>query len=265
MWKSCILAVGLVVGVPGHSQDAAAAPAPQVLPGEGLAVADPDRTVHLYGEVKQEAPMGSLAKLVWLRLEGGDWAAQSPSYTCTGQMGAYKCWLPTGHGRVDLAKATRESCNLAYLAWAKASAERWKRLYGEGAARARLEDAFRPFLGNRLPYGEKLPEMTPDWVGDGDLLRTSPEAMLEWLMDPTQEEMLEQAKRLIIGFLMVEFTPDAWWMKTGTASVPSDPAATSAWVVGSSKRTIAVLHVPRGSGKVEGMARFKELMGIKKK
>lgn len=258
MGKRFLLALCLFLALPGFAQGTA----PQLLPGEGLAVVDPDRTVHLYGEATKEAPMGSLAKLAWLRLEGDEWAALDPSFKCTGQMGPHHCWLATGHGKVNLAKATQESCNLAYLAWALEAADRWKRHYGEGAARARLEEVFRPFLGNRLPPGDNLPEMTPAWVGDGELLRTSPAAMLEWLMDPSQDVMLVQVKRLLLGFLTVEFKTDPWWMKTGTAPVLSDPEATSAWVVGSNGRIIAVLHLPRGRGKAEGLARFRTLMGL---
>ncbi len=263
MWNSCILALCLILGVPGFAQETA--PPPQLLSGEGLAIGEADRTVRLYGETSQETPMGSLAKLVWLRLEGEDWSALDPSFKCTGKMGPYHCWLAAGHGKVNLAKATQESCNLAYLAWTMESADRWKRHYGEGAARTRLEEVFRPFLGNRLPPGDKLPEMTPEWVGEGDLLRTSPEAMLEWLMDPSQESMRERAKRVLLGFFTVEFKTDPWWMKTGTAAVLSDPAATSAWVVGSNGRTIAVLRLPRGRGKAEGLERFQTLMGLPRK
>ena len=235
---------------------------PQLEPGEGLAVADPEGNIQLFGEASKEAPMGSLAKLVWLRLEGDDWASLDVTYRCTGTAGPYHCWQPSGHGKVDLAKATQESCNLAYLAWAQMSVERWRRGYGEGAGRARLEETFAPFLGNRLPAGENIPEMTPAWIGDGDLLRTSPEAMVRWLKDPSQELLLDRARRLLLGAFTSTFRTDVWWMKTGTAPVPSDPGTTSAWVAGSDGHTLAVLHLPRGRGKGEGLARFRALMGL---
>jgi hypothetical protein len=241
---------------------APARPAPQLQAGEGLAVAGPDGIVHTYGEAKKEQPMGSLAKLVWLQLEGAEWAGQMVTFKCTGTMGPYHCWLRTGHGRVDLAKATQESCNLAFLAWALGSVEAWKRTYGEGAARARLEDAFRPFLGYRLREGDTLPEVTPEWVGDGTLLRTTPEDMLKWLMDADQAELMARCRRLLLNFFVESFVDEAWWMKTGTAPVPSDPGATSAWVVGSNGSVTAVLHLPRGRGKAEGLNRFREIMGL---
>jgi hypothetical protein len=266
MWKPCLLCLGLTLSGWGFAQTSPATPvaavAPKLEPGEGLAVGDPDGTVHLYGEVKKEAPMGSLAKLVWLRLEGEDWAAMGVTFKCTGQLGPYHCWLSKGHGRVDLAKATQESCNLAYLAWAQQSVERWRQYLGDGAGRTRLEEAFRPFLGDRLAPGDAIPDMTPDWVGAGELLRTSPEAMVRWLMDPAQEQLLSQCRRLLLGFFRETFNERAWWMKTGTGAVLSDPEATSAWVAGSNGQVIAVLHLPRGRGKAEGLARFRALMGI---
>lgn len=263
MWKMIVVTLGLVWASGAFAQ--APPTASQVLPGEGLAVAGPSGEIHLFGEARKVAPMGSLAKLLWLRLEGDEWSALDPVYKCTGTMGTHHCWLAKGHGRVDLAKATQVSCNLAYLSWAQMSGERWKRQLGDGAARARMDEVFGPFLGNRMPPGDTIPAFTPEWVGDGELLQTSPEAMLQWLLDPAQEPLLGRAKRLLLGFLKGNFKEDAWWMKTGTASVPADPDAVSAWVAGSNGQFIAVLHLPRGKGKAEGLARFRALMGISEK
>lgn len=256
------LLLGLFLTVVGAAQAPVVDFAPPLLPGEALAVARADGVVRLFGEAQKEAPMGSLAKLVWLRLEGDDWAAQNPVFKCTGQLGTHQCWLPQGHGKVTLAKATQESCNLAYLSWARMSAEGWKRQLGEGAGRARFEEVFRPFLGNRLPPGDTIPDITPEWVGTGELLRTSPEAMLQWLREPSQELLLNRCRRLLLSAFAEQFKEDAWWMKTGTAAVLSDPSATSAWVVGSNGRILAVLHLPRGRGKAEGLTRFKVLLGL---
>jgi hypothetical protein len=244
---------------------AAQAPSPVLLPGEGLAIAGSDGQVHTFGEASRETPMGSLAKLVWLRLVGDEWAAQDVLFKCTGTAGPYKCWLAKGHGKVDLAKATQESCNLAYLAWSTQSLLQWQVDLGEGAARAQIEGVFGPFLGNRLPPGERLPKPGPEWIGDGDLLRTSPEAMLKWLLDPAQDELLRRCRRLLLNFYDESERPDAWWMKTGTAPVPSDPAITSAWVAGSNGQVTAVLRLPQGRGKAEGLARFKAILGINEK
>lgn len=233
-------------------------PGPSLEPGEGFAFAEVGGKVQSFGEGKKEAPMGSLAKLVWLRLEGVYWGSQLLTFKCTGAMDGYTCWNKQGHGRVDVPKATQESCNLAYLAWARLSAQDWKATYGEGAARTRLEGAFAPFLGNRMPAGDGLPAFTPAWVGDGDLLRTTPEAFATWMLDPMNEELLDIARRNLLPFWKTE----GWWFKTGTAPVPGEPGATSAWAAGSDGHHVAVLHLPRGKGKAEGLARMKAILGL---
>lgn len=251
---------------------AQAAPAPLkepiLKPGEGFAITTGNGEVATYGEARKEAPMGSLAKLVWLRLEGSEWASKNVRFKCTGAAGPYVCWNREGHGRVDLGKALQESCNLAFLAWIADSQASWRTDYGEAAARVRMEDVFMPFLGQRLPPGDSLPPLTAAWVGDGDLLRTSPEGFLRWLMEPDIAEVVAFGKRFLAG-TWVEFRElfgkEGWWFKTGTAPVPGEPAATSAWVAGGSGATLVVLHLPRGRGKQEGLVRIREILGLKAK
>jgi len=265
MWKTRFLAL-LFAGLSGLAAQAPiAAPkatAPALLPGEGLAVAGPDGVIHLYGEATRETPMGSLAKLLWMRLEGDEWVALGVEFKCTGEWNGQHCWLQKGHGRVDLSKALQESCNLAFYAWTQLSAERWRRYYGEGVARVRLDEVFGPFLGNRLKAGDGIPALGPEWIGDGDLLRTSPEAMLKWMLDPHQEEAIARCRRCLIGFTgsMIRNLP--WWAKTGTAPVPGSPGETYAWVAGSNEDVTAVLRLPRGKGRSDGLARFRAIMGI---
>jgi len=225
-----------------------------------LAVGVPDGAIKVYGEASREYPMGSLAKLVWLRLEGAEWASAGVEYKCTGTSGANTCWLKKGHGRVDLEKALQQSCNLAFLEWARLSAEEWKKYLGEGVGRLRIEEGFNPFLGNRLPPGDTVPPITPDWVGDGELLRSSPEAMLKWLLDPAQELLLVRCQR----YLGVTVRKDeVWWLKSGTAPVVGEPGVTSAWVAGGNGKMVAVIHLPRGRGRVEGVERFLKVLGLK--
>ncbi|MBP1773812.1 MAG: hypothetical protein H6P99_2975 [Holophagaceae bacterium] len=239
---------------------------PALRPGEGFAITLGDGEVRVYGEAGREAPMGSLAKLVWMRLEGSEWASRGVRYKCTGTEGAFHCWNREGHGRVDLGTALKESCNLAFLAWIADAQTHWKKDYGEAAARVRMEETFAPFLGRRLPPGDALPPLTPAWVGDGDLLRTSPEAFLRWLMEPDKAEVVTFGKRFLAG-TWVEFNAlfgkEQWWFKTGTAPVPGDPTATSAWVAGGKGEAIVVLHLPRGRGKQEGLVRIREILGLK--
>ena len=240
----------------------AAQPAPKLLPGEGLAIAGEDGQVQGFGEAQREAPMGSLAKLVWLRLEGDDWASQSVRFNCTGTWEGHTCWNREGHKKVDLAKALDQSCNLAFLAWIRESAARWERIDGPGVARYRLEEVFGPFLGGRMPAGEGIPAFGPEWIGDGDLLRTSPEAFLAWLLDPAQEGLMRRWRKLALGFLDGVTSTQAWWMKTGTGPVPGAPGETCAWVAGSNGKVTAVLRLPRGRGRVDGLARFRDVLGI---
>ncbi len=239
---------------------------PPLRPGEGFAITLGDGVVRAYGEAKQEAAMGSLAQLAWMRMEGADWASQGVRFKCTGAAGPFTCWNPKGHGRVDLGKALSENCSLAFLFWIANAQERWKADYGEAAARVRMEDVFAPFLGRRLKPGESLPPLTAAWVGAGDLLRTSPEAFLRWLMEPEQAEVVNFGKRLLAGhWVEVKelFGKEDWWFQTVTVPVPGEPAASSAWVVGGKGQTLVVLHLSGGRAKPEGLARLRELLGLK--
>ena len=239
--------------------------APVLQPGEGFAITLGGEEVRAFGEARKEAPMGSLAKLVWLRLEGAEWSAAGVQYRCKGSDGPFVCWNREGHGRVDLGRALQESCNLAFLAWIGASRQRWEQDYGPDAARIRLEEVFGPFLGRRLPSGEGLPPLTAAWVGDGDLLRTSPEAFLRWLMEPDKGEVVAFGKRFLAGFWVEVkdlFGKEGWWFKTGTAPAPGSPA-TSAWVAGGRGSVLVVFHMPRGRGKQEGLVRIREILGLK--
>jgi hypothetical protein len=240
--------------------------APSLKPGEGFAITTVAGEVHAYGEAQKEAPMGGLAKLAWMRLEGAEWASMSVLFKCTGSAGAFTCSNRKGHGKVDLGKALKEDCDLAFLNWITVSQVSWKAVYGEPAARVRLEEVFGPFLGRRLPPGDTLPPLTTAWVGDGELLRTSPEAFLRWLMEPEQAGVVTFGKRYLASY-WVDFKnlmgKEDWWFKTATATVPGEPAVTSAWVVGGLGESLVVLHLPRGRGEQEGMARIREILGLK--
>ena len=195
--------------------------------------------------------MGSLAKLAWVDLEGGRWEAEGRRFRCTGAWQGHPCWLKAGHGEVDFPTARRESCNLAFLAWARESVARWAKESGESVARQRLEAAFAPFLGGRLAPGERLPTLGTFWVGDGDLLRSSPEAFLAWLEDPRREELRRICARILGG--------GGAWAKSGTAATAARDGGTAAWAAGETGSGLLVLYLPAGRGKVEGLARFREL------
>ena len=241
-------------------------PPPVLKAGEGLALTLGDGEVQSYGEARREAPMGGLAKLAWMRLEGAEWSSAGVHYRCKGTDGPFACTERGGHGRLDLGRALQEDCDLAFLVWIYASMARWAEDYGQDAARVRMEEAFRPFLGRRLPPGNDLPLLTAAWVGSGELLRTSPEAFLRWLMEPNNAEVVTFGKRYLAGY-WVEFRDlfgqEGWWFKTGTAPVPGDPTATSAWAVAGRGQALVVLHLPKGRGKPDGMVRLREILGLK--
>lgn len=213
--------------------------------------------------------MGSLANLLWLRLEGEEWAARGVSFKCKGVMNSHRCWNPKGHGKVDLAKATMESCNLAYFSWSLEAAARWKQDYGDGAARYRLEQVFNPFLGPRLKAGDALPVLGPEWIGQGDLLRTTPLALATWLASPDQEQLLSLCKRLLSGAFDGWITKgEEWWFiaaTTPTATKPGNPSQAFDWVVGSNGERSVALHLPKGRSKEEALARMKEILLLPKK
>lgn len=263
MWRTSLsLLLGGLLGLTLRAQESLALPPRVPLePGEGLALGPFRDGDKRHGEADREHPMGSLAKLVWLRVEGPEWAARDLRFTCKGTWEGVPCWKREGHGRVDLAKALQESCNLAFLAWARMSVQRWAQESGEGSVPVRLEEAFRPFLGNRMPVMEGLPVLGREWVGDGTLLRTSPAAMLAWMEDPGQEGLHQVCLRYLGSILQDPI--GSWWVKTGTAPVIGEPGATSAWVVGGNGLGFAVIHLPRGRGKAEGVARFRAVMGFK--
>lgn len=220
------------------------------VPGEAWARRGP-AGAEVRGEAAALRPMGSLAKLVWVDLEGGRWEGEGRRFRCTGAWRGHPCWLKAGHGEVDFPAALRESCNLAFLAWAQQSLDRWGRESGGSAARQKLEAAFAPFLGDRLPPGDLPPPLGTFWVGDGDLLRTSPEAFVQWLGDPRREDLRRRCGRLLAA--------DGGWVKSGTAAVPGREGATAAWAAGEAAGDLLALYLPRGRGKVEGLARFRDL------
>ena len=241
-------------------------PVPVLQPGEGLALTLGDGEVHTYGEAQKVAPLGSLALLVWMRLEGAEWDSQSMRFKCTGSSGPRTCSNKAGHGKVDLSKALQEDCNLAFLDWIAKAQVGWRTDYGEAAARVRMEDVFAPFLGRRLPPGEALPALTGAWLGDGDLLRTSPEAFLRWLMEPEQSGVLNFGKRYLAGFwvdMKNLMGQEDWWFKMGMHAVPGEPAATCTWVAGGRGMALVVLYLPHGLGKEEARARIRKILGEK--
>ena len=237
--------------------------APALLPGEGLVVAFLDGSVRAQGDTIRESPMGGLARLVWMKLEGSTWSSSGRQFRCTGQAGTRVCTVAKGHGRVNVGKALAEGCELAFLDWIPQALARWEVDYGEGMAQQRLEEAFLPFLGRRKPPTAIPPAAIGSWIGEGDLLRTSPAQLLAWLLEPERSEVLTLARRFLSGFF-VEFRDllgkESWWFLP--IQVPGVPEGAT-WVVAGHGQTLAVYRRTGPQPLQEGLARFKALLDAK--
>jgi len=117
-------------------------------------------------------------------------------------------------------------------------------------------------VGNRLRPGGGMADFDSKWIGEGDLPRTSPEALLQWMLDPHQEVTLERCRRHLQGFIGSMIRGTTWWALVGTAPVPGAPGETCTWVTGSNGHVTCVLRLPKGQGRAEGLARFRTLMKI---
>jgi hypothetical protein len=232
-----------------------AAEPPVLRPKEGLAFAESNGNASKLGEASALTPMGDLAGLLWLRLEGFDWASRRSTYSCSGKEGALACTTPKGHGRVDIGKAFEQNCRLALLSWVRQSAASWSRLEGEAAGRLKVEEAFGPFAGSRFPKGDKLPAFDLAWVGEGDLLRSSPEQMAAWLVDPAQDGHWGFFKRYGSGFFEGEVGDFKGWVYLGRAEAGGQAWT---WVAGGQSGHVAVLRMPGTLDRAAALKRFRE-------
>ncbi len=232
-------------------------------PGEGLVVCEEDAPPRTYGDVARPAPIGGLARMLWLKLVGLEWDSQGVRYRCTGGDAPFPCGGAEGHGRVDLEGAFRKGCDRAFLAWGAASMARWRQEEGGSVARFQLLEVFGPFLGDRVAPGDGLPEITPAWIGRGDLLQASPSGLAAWLEDPLQMDLLTALQRYCSGYFVdIKFLlgRDGWWILPATA--PTRHGGTRAWVVAGRDDALVVLRLPAGRGRVEGLARLKAILAL---
>ncbi len=231
---------------------------PALLAGEEMGVGSSREGVKVFGESIRAHPMGMLSKFVWLRLQGTDWEARGLRFRCTGTWEGVSCSNAKGHGRVDLGKAVKAGCDLAFLAWGRMGVDGWSQESGEGSARLRLEEGFRSFLGRRMPTGDGPPKLGLEWVGEGGLLRGSVQEILDWMLEPAQEGLAQQARRYF-GHLIQDPIGD-WWIAAGPSEGPGDSGT---WVFGSNGASYVVLHLPAPIPKVEALARFRALLSLK--
>lgn len=245
---AAILLVSLCAAAPARAQ------APQLKPGEAFLTLDSDDKLKTWGDAKTPRPLGELAKLVWLKMAGPDWASLDVYWDCRNPA----CRPPKGHGRVDLKKAFREDCDEAFLYWANWERKDWVEQQGEGITRMQLLTAFGPFVGARVPKDGPLPEFTPDWMGRGDLLQASPETFLAWLGNADNRGVLTMSREFLTGFFTVTFDTKKWWFKPGVCSQGT-------WVLAGDGRSEALLFISMPETPKDAVQRMKEIMGLGKK
>lgn len=231
-----------------------AAQAPQLRAGEALVVLDADGKAHGWGETRTPRPLGELSKVVWLRMCGPDWASLDVYWDCRNPA----CQPPKGHGKVNLAKAFREDCDDAFVYWANWERKDWVEQQGEEISRMQLMSVFGPFLGDRLPKEGPLPEFTPVWMGHGDLLQASPEALIAWLGTPENQAVLTQMREILSGFFSVATNSKKWWFKPGVCSQGT-------WVLAGDGQSLAALFLTQPELPKEAVARMQEVLGMEKK
>lgn len=234
-----------------------AAPPTALKPGEGLAIATLAGDLQVRGEAQREGPLGDLACLPWLRLEGFVWSSARLSFHCKGGAAGAVCSLPAGHGRVDLRTAFERNCRLALRAWIGHSAAGWTKMEGPVMARMKLQEVFQPFLGARFPRGEELPAFGMEWAGEGELLRASPAALARWLADPAQEPAESMFRRYGAGFFEGDVGDYQGWTYVGRAG--TGPEACT-WVAGGLRGGAAALRMTGAPSRDQALKRFRELL-----
>jgi hypothetical protein len=240
--------------------------------GEGLAVVVGAGEIKEWGEAASLSSMGNLAKILWLRLEAGEWDSMGLETSCKGELNGIRCDNPKGHGRVDLAKSFKEDCNVAFSVWANMSLERWKRDYGASGARLRMNEVFGPFFGDRLPKEPALPDnFGAEWFAAGQLLQSSPSMLAQWLSRPAQERLLAACRNYVLGFGdFVSAKSDRWWIKVSEAPMPQGEDGKVLWVMGANEEPstrmviLRITAAPNGMTKKDAEARFRTVMNIKK-
>lgn len=210
-------------------------------------------TVSPAAEASLPRAVGSLQKpwvvAAWGEAHPGE---APPRLECTP---GSRCWLPAGHGRVDLARGIARSCNTYFLALARATPEPIR-----AAALERAGFAFRRPLSPEASIGlgplDDLPRIAP-----AALLRAYRELLRRpW---PSRDDL-----RLAVVDGMRAAARDGTGaalgarghlVKTGTVpALDGRPLATSGWALAATRdgESLALALLPDGTG-----ARAAELLG----
>lgn len=192
-------------------------------------------------------PVGSLQKPfvleAWARAHPGQRPA---TFTCTR---ASRCWLPSGHGRLELARATSVSCNAFFLELARATPS-------ELLAQVLRE---RGFVATEPLSAEAAIGLTgPEAAGE---VAIAPQALLLAYRDLARSpwsEGEELRQELLRGLREAALTGTAsglgqrgYWAKTGTVpALDGQPLSTSGFTLALDEAGFAVLALlPRGTGR----------------
>ena len=214
-------------------------------------------TVSPAADAAVARPVGSLQK-PWVVAA---WAeahpdAPPPLLDCTTASG---CWRPSGHGRVDLARAFAQSCNAYFLALARATPEEDRARALESAG-FELKRPLSPEASIGLGPLESLPRIAPAALlrGYRDLLANP------W---PSRDEL---RRALVDGMraAALDGTGSAlgrrgWLVKTGTVpSLEGRPLATSGWALAAAAggESLSLALLPDGTGR-EAAAALGETLG----
>ncbi len=215
-------------------------------------------TVSPGAEAAVARPVGSLQKpwvvAAWAEAHPYE---EPPRLDCTGES---RCWRPSGHGRVDLARAFAQSCNAYFLALARATPE-------ESRAKALVDAGFQ--LSRPLS-----PEAT---IGLGPLAtlpRVSPAALLHAYRElltrpwPSREDLrlalVDGMRAAALDGTGAALARRGHLVKTGTVpSLDGRPLSTSGWVLAASAggQNLALALLPNGTGAQAAAALGAELGG----
>jgi stage II sporulation protein D len=175
-----------------------------------------------------------------------------PRLECTA---GSRCWLPAGHGRVDLARGMAHSCNTYFLALARATPEP---LRAEALARAgfSVRRPLSPEASIGLGPLDALPRIAPS-----ALLRSYRELLRRpWpSRDDLRLAVLDGMRAAAQSGTGAALGARGRLVKTGTVpALDGRPLATSGWALAATPggESLALALLPNGTG-----ARAAELLG----
>ncbi len=205
---------------------------------------EPLQVWRLGGRDDRAQPVGSLQKPfvaeAWARSHPGQRPA---AFTCTRDS---RCWLPSGHGHLGLARATALSCNAFFLELARATP---RELLAQ-VLRERgfvVREPLSPETGMGLPGSGEVA------IAPQALLRSYRELTSRpWSQgEPVRRELLHGLREAALTGTAAGLGQRGYWAKTGTVpALDGQPLATSGWALALDDAGFAVLALQgRGTGR----------------